>query len=119
MELIKAIFSRGLSGCQVASLIGLKAFFLQLKTKILKKASLLKNNKIFEIKNIKNSLKITYPQIVIFKADQEKLSDVRDVIESFYFYDVKKSLDSYPDNLPTLSYVTKGWNDFINIFCKP
>jgi len=65
------------------------------------------NPMVNEIKNIKNSLKITYPQILDFKADQEKLSDVRDVIESFYFYDVKKSLDSYPDNLPTLSYVTK------------
>ena len=77
------------------------------KNENFEKVSLLKKNKVFEIKNIKNSLKITYPQIVGFKADQEKLSDVRDVIESFYFYDVKKSLDSYPDNLPTLSYVTK------------
>ena len=84
-----------------------ESLLFTIKNENFEKVSLLKNNKVFEIKNIKNSLKITYPQIVGFKADQEKLSDVRDVIESFYFYDVKKSLDSYPDNLPTLSYVTK------------
>ena len=72
------------------------------------RATLKKDNKIFEIENIKNSLKITYPLNPNFNPDQEKLTDIRDVIESFYFYDVKKSLTSYPNNLPTLSYETKN-----------
>ena len=83
-----------------------ESLLFTIKNENFKKASLVKNYKVFEIENIKDALKVTYPQILDFKTDQEKLSDVRDVIESFYFYDVKKSLDSYPDNLPTLSYVT-------------
>ena len=83
-----------------------ESLLFTIKNENFKKANLVKNYKVFEIENIKDALKVTYPQILDFKADQEKLSDVRDVIESFYFYDVKKSLDSYPDNLPTLSYVT-------------
>ncbi|MDA9882303.1 DUF4340 domain-containing protein [Alphaproteobacteria bacterium] len=83
-----------------------ESLLFTIKNENFQKASLVKNFKVFEIENIKDALKVTYPQILDFKADQEKLSDVRDVIESFYFYDVKKSLDSYPDNLPTLSYVT-------------
>ena len=83
-----------------------ESLLFTIKNENFKKASLVKNYKVFEIENIKDALKVTYPQTLDFKADQEKLSDVRDVIESFYFYDVKKSLNSYPDNLPTLSYVT-------------
>jgi hypothetical protein len=83
-----------------------ESLLFTIKNENFKTASLKKNDKVFEITNIKNSLKITYPQILDFKADEEKLNDVRDVIKSFYFYDVKKSLDSYPDNLPTLSYET-------------
>ena len=45
----------------------------------------MKKNKIFEIEDIKNSLKLTYPQTLSFKPDEEKLKDVRDVIESFLF----------------------------------
>jgi hypothetical protein len=83
-----------------------ESLLFTIKNENFQKAGLKKNDKVFEITNIKNSLKITYPQIPDFNADEEKLNDVRDVIESFYFYDVKKSLDSYPDNLPTLSYET-------------
>jgi hypothetical protein len=83
-----------------------ESLLFTIKNENFQKASLKKNDKVFEITTIKNSLKITYPQILDFNADEEKLNDVRDVIESFYFYDVKKSLDSYPDNLPTLSYET-------------
>jgi hypothetical protein len=83
-----------------------ESLLFTIKNENFQKASLEKNDKVFEITTIKNSLKITYPQILDFNADEEKLNDVRDVIESFYFYDVKKSLNSYPDNLPTLSYET-------------
>ena len=83
-----------------------ESLLFTIKNENFQKAGLKKNDKVFEITNIKNSLKITYPQIPDFNADEEKLNDVRGVIESFYFYDVKKSLDSYPDNLPTLSYET-------------
>jgi hypothetical protein len=83
-----------------------ESLLFTIKNENFQKAGLKKNDKVFEITNIKNSLKITYPQILDFNADEEKLNDVRDVIESFYFYDVKKSLNSYPDNLPTLSYET-------------
>jgi hypothetical protein len=83
-----------------------ESLLFTIKNENFQKATLKKNDKVFEITNIKNSLKITYPQILDFNADEEKLNDVRDVIESFYFYDVKKSLNSYPDNLPTLSYET-------------
>jgi hypothetical protein len=83
-----------------------ESLLFTIKNENFQKASLKKNDKVFEITTIKNSLKITYPQILDFNADEEKLNDVRDVIESFYFYDVKKSLNSYPDNLPTLSYET-------------
>jgi hypothetical protein len=83
-----------------------ESLLFTIKNENFQKASLKKNDKVFEITTIKNSLKITYPQILDFNADEEKLNDVRDVIESFYFYDVKKSLNSYPDNLPTLFYET-------------
>jgi hypothetical protein len=83
-----------------------ESLLFTIKNENFQKASLKKNDKVFEITTIKNSLKITYPQILDFNADEEKLNDVRDVIESFYFYDVKKSLNSYPDNLPTLTYET-------------
>jgi hypothetical protein len=83
-----------------------ESLLFTIKNENFQKASLKKNDKVFEITSIKNSLNITYPQILDFNADEEKLNDVRDVIESFYFYDVKKSLNSYPDNLPTLSYET-------------
>lgn len=84
-----------------------ESLLFMIKNESFVKASLIKKDKIFEIEDIKNSLKLTYPQNHSFKPDEEKLKDVRDVIESFYFYDVRKSLKNYSDELPTLTYKTK------------
>ena len=47
------------------------------------------------------------PKSVDFKIDDTQLSDARDVINSFYFYDVKKYIQKYSKYLPTLSYEVK------------
>jgi len=47
------------------------------------------------------------PKYVNFDIDDTQLSDAREVINSFYFYDVKKSTKTYSNNLPTLSYEVK------------
>ena len=72
-----------------------------------KNAILYKKDKVFEVTNLKDVLKLTFPETINFELDESKLSDVRNVITSFYFYDVKKSSNKYPNNLPTLSYETK------------
>ena len=44
------------------------------------------------------------PKSLKFEIDDTHLSDARDIVNSFYFYDVKKSTKKYSNNLTTLSY---------------
>ena len=71
------------------------------------KATLNNKNGTFEVENKDNKLSLIVPKSLNFKIDETQLSDIRDVISSFYFYDVKKSLKKYSDNLPTITYEIK------------
>jgi hypothetical protein len=84
-----------------------ESLLFSIKDSDFKNAILYKKDKVFEVTNLKDVLKLTFPKTINFELDESKLSDVRNVITSFYFYDVKKSSNKYPNNLPTLSYETK------------
>ena len=73
-----------------------------------KEATLKNKSGIFKIENLKNSLELTFPKTLSFKVDKTKLSDVREVINGFYFYDVRKSIKKHSDNLPTITFETKN-----------
>ena len=73
-----------------------------------KTAELKNNKKIFKIENINKSLKLTFPEFLSFKIDETKLNQVREVINGFYFYDVRKSSGINLTELPTLTYETKN-----------
>ena len=85
-----------------------ESLLFSIKDSDFKNAILYKKDKVFEVTNLKDVLKLTFPKTINFELDESKLSDVRNVITSFYFYDVKKSSNKYPNNLPTLSYETKN-----------
>ena len=84
-----------------------ESLLFTIKDEDFKNAILYNKDKIFEVKNVKDNLKLTFPKTINFELDESKLSDVRNVITSFYFYDVKKSSSEYSKDLPTLSYETK------------
>ena len=71
-------------------------------------ASLLNQNQIFKVESDEKSLKLTYPKNLNFEIDQSKLTDIRETINGFYFYDVRKSKTKNLTNLPTLSFETKS-----------
>ena len=73
-----------------------------------KTAELKNNKKIFKIENFDKSLKLTFPEFLSFKIDETKLNQVREVINGFYFYDVRKSSGTNLTELPTLTYETKN-----------
>ena len=80
---------------------------LSIKKDDVQKINLSNKNGIIEIQSKDDKLSLTMPKSVNFKIDDTQLSDARDVINSFYFYDVKKSTQKYSKNLPTLSYEVK------------
>ncbi len=84
-----------------------ESLLLSIKKGDVQKINLSNNNGIIEIQSKENKLSLTTPKAVKFKIDDTQLSDARDVINSFYFYDVKKSTQKYTKNLPTLSYEVK------------
>ena len=84
-----------------------ESLLFTIKDEDFKNAILYNKDKIFEVNNVKDNLKLTFPKTINFELDESKLSDVRNVITSFYFYDVKKSSSEYSKDLPTLSYETK------------
>jgi hypothetical protein len=84
-----------------------ESLLFTIKDEDFKNAILYNKDKIFEVNNVKDNLKLTFPKTINFELDESKLSDVRNVITSFYFYDVKKSSGKYSKDLPTLSYETK------------
>ena len=69
-------------------------------------ASLSNKTKIFKIETDKKLLKLSYPKNVNFDVDQSKLTDIRETINGFYFYDVRKSKIKTLVNLPTLTFET-------------
>ena len=84
-----------------------ESLLLSIKKDDVQKINLSNKNGIIEIQSKENKLSLTIPKPVKFKIDDTQLSDARDVINSFYFYDVKKSKQKYTKNLPTLSYEVK------------
>lgn len=84
-----------------------ESLLLSIKKDDVQKINLSNKNGIIEIQSKENKLSLTTPKSVKFKIDDTQLSDARDVINSFYFYDVKKSTQKYSKNLPTLSYEVK------------
>ena len=85
-----------------------ESLLLSIKKNDVQKIKLSNKNGIIEIQSKDNKLSLKMPNSVNFKIDDTQLSDARDVINSFYFYDVKKSTQKYSKNLPTLSYEVKG-----------
>ena len=69
-------------------------------------ASLSNKTKVFKIETDKKLLKLSYPKNVNFNVDQSKLTDIRETINGFYFYDVRKSKTKNLINLPTLTFET-------------
>ena len=69
-------------------------------------ASLSNKTKVFKIETDKKLLKLSYPKNVNFDVDQSKLTDIRETINGFYFYDVRKSKTKNLVNLPTLTFET-------------
>ena len=69
-------------------------------------ASLSNKTKVFKIDTDKKILKLSYPKNVNFDVDQSKLTDIRETINGFYFYDVRKSKTKNLINLPTLTFET-------------
>ena len=84
-----------------------ESLLLSIKKDDVQKINLSNKNGIIEIQSKDDKLSLTMPKSVNFKIDDTQLSDARDVINSFYFYDVKKSTQKYSKNLPTLSYEVK------------
>ena len=84
-----------------------ESLLLSIKKDDVQKINLSNKNGIIEIQSKDDRLSLTMPKSVNFKIDDTQLSDARDVINSFYFYDVKKSTQKYTKNLPTLSYEVK------------
>ena len=84
-----------------------ESLLLSIKKDDVQKINLSNKNGIIEIQSKNDKLSLTMPKSVNFKIDDTQLSDARDVINSFYFYDVKKSTQKYSKNLPTLSYEVK------------
>ena len=84
-----------------------ESLLLSIKKDDVQKINLSNKNGIIEIQSKDDKLSLTMPKSVNFKIDDTQLSDARDVINSFYFYDVKKSTQKYTKNLPTLSYEVK------------
>ena len=84
-----------------------ESLLLSIKKDDVQKINLSNKNGIIEIQSKNDKLSLTMPKSVNFKIDDTQLSDARDVINSFYFYDVKKSTKKYSKNLPTLSYEVK------------
>ena len=84
-----------------------ESLLLSIKKDDVQKINLSNQNGIIEIQSKDDKLSLTMPKSVNFKIDDTQLSDARDVINSFYFYDVKKSTQKYSKNLPTLSYEVK------------
>ena len=84
-----------------------ESLLLSIKKDDVQKINLSNKNGIIEIQSKDDKLSLKMPKSVNFKIDDTQLSDARDVINSFYFYDVKKSTQKYSKNLPTLSYEVK------------
>ena len=84
-----------------------ESLLLSIKKDDVQKINLSNKNGIIEIQSKDDKLSLTTPKSVKFKIDDTQLNDARDVINSFYFYDVKKSTKKYSKNLPTLSYEVK------------
>ena len=84
-----------------------ESLLLSIKKNDVQKVRLKNKNGIIEILSKDDKLNLTIPKNVKFDIDDTQLSDARDIINSFYFYDVKKTLKKYSENLPTLSFEVK------------
>jgi len=85
-----------------------ESLLLSIKKNDVQKVRLNNKNGIIEILYKDDKLNLTIPADVKFDIDDTQLSDARDIINSFYFYDVKKTSKKYSENLPTLSFKVKN-----------
>jgi len=85
-----------------------ESLLFTIKNDAFKSAELKNNKKIFKIENFDKSLKLTFPKFSSFKIDETKLNQVREVINGFYFYDVRKSSGTNLAEITTLRYETKN-----------
>ena len=69
-------------------------------------ATLSNKTKVFKVETDEKILKLSYPKNLNFDVDQSKLTDIRETINGFYFYDVRKSKTKNLVNLPTLTFET-------------
>ena len=84
-----------------------ESLLLSIRKNDVQKINLSNKNGVIEIQSKDDKLSLAIPKSVTFEIDDTQLSDARDVINSFYFYDVKKSTKTYSNNLPILSYEVK------------
>jgi len=84
-----------------------ESLLLSIRKDDIQKVRLNNKNGIIEIQAKEKKLNLVMPRSLKFEIDDTHLSDARDIINSFYFYDVKKSTKKYSNNLPTLSYEVK------------
>ena len=85
-----------------------ESLLFTVKNKDFLSASLTNKTQIFKVESIEELLKLSYPKNLTFKVDKSKLSDIRETINGFYFYDVRKSKINVSNNLPTLTFETKN-----------
>jgi len=85
-----------------------ESLLFTIKNDDFKSAELKNDKKIFKIENFDKSLKVTFPKFLSIKIDETKLNQVREVINGFYFYDVRQSSGTNLAELPTLTYETKN-----------
>lgn len=85
-----------------------ESLLFTIKNNEFKSAELNNNKKIFKIENIDKTLTLTFPKPLNFKIDKTKLDQVKEVINGFYFYDVRKSSGKNLNDLSTLTYETKN-----------
>ncbi|MDB3914692.1 DUF4340 domain-containing protein [Alphaproteobacteria bacterium] len=84
-----------------------ESLLFTIQNKNFQSALLQRKKQIFKIEDIQNSLKLTFPKNITLDVDETKLNDVREIINGFYFYDVKKSSNIKFDSISTLTFETK------------
>ena len=84
-----------------------ESLLLSIKKSDVQKVTLSNKNGIIEIQSKDDKLNLTTPKSVKFEINNTQLGDARDVVNSFYFYDVKKATKKHSKNLPSLSYEIK------------
>ncbi len=83
-----------------------QSLLFQTKKNDLISVKLIDQKTVFEIENIDKKLKLK--DIIDLKIDEEKLSQISEIIESFYFYDVRKDKVISDKQTPHLNFSLKN-----------